>query len=389
MLTALLADRLFAGDGDAVRPGCVVVENGVIRSVGDAAPPAGSRVIALKDATLLPGLIDAHTHVSIMPSLGNQIEQFKLPADVQLASARSNVLADLLSGVTTLRIMGQEFDVDFRLRDEIEQGRTIGPRLLCAGVQLAKPDSHGHAITSVETLDDIEALAERNIARGAALLKIFVTGGVASAGTWLTQSPFSHEEVARAAAVAHRHGVKLAAHAHGGAGARVAVEAGLDTLEHGSLLDDELIELVARRGVAIVGTFSVLFHPSGIMAGDAAVPAVIEKARQVGELVERTWRKILQTDIPIAVGSDSMHGCLAFDVMQLVRFGATPARALRAATAGGAEVCGIGGSTGALRPGLRADILAVRGNPLEDIRAIASPLLVMKAGRVVHAVERI
>jgi len=386
---ALVADRVFTADpadGDRAAPGCVVVDEGVIRDVRRE-PPPDVQVVRLEGATLLPGLIDAHTHVSIVPSLGNQIDQFKLPVEVQLATARVSLLLDVYSGVTTMRIMGQELGVDFQVRDEVEAGRAVGPSLLCAGVQLAKPNSHGHAITSVETLEDIEALAERNVASGAALLKIFVTGGVASAGTWLGQSPFSHDEIRRAADVAHRHGLKLAAHAHGGFGARVAIESGLDTLEHGSLLDDELIALAVERGVAIVGTFSVLFHPSGILAGDAANAAVMEKARNVGDQVERTWRKILQADLRVAVGSDSMHGCLAFDVIQLVRFGATPARAIRAATSDGAEVCGVADSRGALRPGLRADILAVRGNPLDDIRALASPVLVMKQGRVVHALD--
>lgn len=390
MVLALAADRVFTADpadGDRAAPGCVVVDGGVIRDVRRE-PPPGVQVVRLEGATLLPGLVDAHTHVSIVPSLGNQIDQFKLPVEVQLATARASLLLDVYSGVTTMRIMGQELGVDFQVRDEVEAGRAVGPSLLCAGVQIAKAGSHGHALTSVGGADDIEALARRNLARGAALLKIFVTGGVASAGTWLGQSPFSHEEVRRAADVAHAHGAKLAAHAHGGLGARVAIESGVDTLEHGSLLDDELIDLARRHGVAIVGTFSILYHPAGIETGDASVPAVMAKVHEVRGQVEATWRKIVASGVTIALGSDSMHGCLAFDIIQLVRFGASPGQALRAATSVGAKVCGVP-DRGALRPGLRADILAVSGNPLEDIRQIACPRLVMKQGRIVHAIERI
>jgi imidazolonepropionase-like amidohydrolase len=130
----------------------------------------------LAGSTLLPGLIDSHSHVSIVPSRGDQLGQMRLPAEVQLATARSNVLADLLSGVTTLRVMGQELDVDFLLRDEIASGATLGPDLVCAGVQVTKDGAHGHALTAVRNEAEIDALVERNVAQGAGLVKIFTTG---------------------------------------------------------------------------------------------------------------------------------------------------------------------------------------------------------------------
>ena len=210
-------------------------------------PPrhAACRCIELRGATLLPGLIDAHTHVSIMPSRGNQIEQMKQPAAEQLATARSNVLTDLLSGVTTLRVMGQELDVDFLLRDEIADRETMGPELVCAGVQLAKPGGHGHALTAVTSEADIVQLIDRNAAKGAGLIKIFTTGGVSSVSTSSGDCPFTPEEVRCAADAAHRHGLKLASHAHGGFGARLAIENGVDTIEHAVLFDDALIEEAA------------------------------------------------------------------------------------------------------------------------------------------------
>ena len=385
MRLAIQSDRIFTALSDAAESGVVVVEDGVISDIVPSLPSDGTPVLRLQGTTLLPGFIDAHSHVSIVPSRGNQIGQMMLPVDVQLATARSNILTDLLSGVTTLRSMAQELDVDFLVRDEVASGATLGPDLVCSGVQLAKPGAHGHAITAVAGEADIEALVARNAARGAGLIKIFVTGGVSSVASRQEDSPFSGREIRCAADAAHRHGLKLAAHAHGGRGAALAIDNGVDTIEHGVLLDDQMIDGAARRRLAIVGTFSIQDHPAGIQAGEAATPAILDKLRDVRASVATTWRRILATGgIRVAIGTDSMHGCLAFDIARLVDFGASPARALRAATVDGAAVCGLG-DRGALTPGRRADLVAVRGNPLDDIHAVASPAFVMKKGRTVVA----
>ncbi len=383
MRQALVADRVFTAQSDEADTLVVVIADGVIVGVEPTLPEDGTPVLRLPGATLLPGLIDAHTHVSIVPSRGNQIEQMKLPLVQQLAAARVNVLADLLSGVTTLRVMGQELDVDFLLRDEIRTGQTLGPDLMCAGVQLAKRGGHGHALTAVASEDDIVRLVEANLAKGAGLIKIFTTGGVSSVASSPSDCLFTAREVQCAADAAHRHGVKLASHAHGGAGARLAMENGVDTIEHGALFDQELIALAAARGATMVGTFSILDHPAGIEAGDGGRPEIVGKLHESRGRVRTAWSGILDAGLPIAVGTDSMHGCLAFDLARLVELGASPARALRAATSGGARVCGLR-DRGSIAPGLRADFVAVLGNPLEDIRAIAAPVFVMKAGRVVH-----
>jgi imidazolonepropionase-like amidohydrolase len=382
----LLPDRVFTARSDAAEEGLVVtVADGFISRVDRGEPPEGATILRLPGTTLLPGLIDAHTHVSIVPSRGNQIEQMKLPVVEQLATARVNVQADLLSGVTTLRVMGQELDVDFLLRDEILAGRTLGPDLICAGVQIAKTGGHGHALTAVASEDDIVRLVDANAAKGAGLIKIFTTGGVSSVASSQGDCPFTPREVRCAADAAHRHGLKLASHAHGGTGARLAMEHGVDTIEHGVLFDEALIALARERRVTVVGTFSILDHPAGIGAGDATRPEIVGKLRESRGRVTAAWNGILAAGLPIAVGTDSMHGCMAFDITRLVELGASTARALRAATIDGARVCGLT-DRGSIAPGQRADLVAVLGNPLEDIRAVSAPVFVMKAGRVVHTV---
>jgi imidazolonepropionase-like amidohydrolase len=385
MRVALVADRLFTARSDSTESGVVIVDGDRIDGIVLAVPEDGTPVLRLPGTTLLPGLIDAHTHVSIVPSRGNQIEQLKLSAEEQLATARANVLADLFAGVTTLRVMGQERDVDFRLRDEIALGETLGPDLVCAGVQLAKAGGHGYALTSVTSEGDIQRLVQANAAKGAGLIKIFTTGGVSSIATSQADCPFTAREIQSAADAAHRHGLKLAAHAHGGDGARLAIENGVDTIEHGVLLDDALIDLAAGRGLSVVGTFSILDHPGGIEFGDAGRPEIVGKVQETRVRVGKTWQRILRSGVTVAVGTDSMHGCLAFDIARLAEYGATPARALRAATIDGARVCGLS-DRGAIAAGMRADLIAVLGNPLDDLRSLARPVYVMKAGTVVHRV---
>jgi len=388
MAFALRASRIFTGADAALLPGVVVIEDGVIRAVGLAESPPGIETLDLGDATLLPGLVDAHTHVSIVPGDGNQIEQLRRPAERQLAEARRLVLRDLEAGVTTMRVMGQERDVDFLLQQEIESGATPGPRLVCAGVQMAKPESHGHALTGVRDEEEIARLAEANIAKGAGLLKLFATGGVSSIGTDPRDCPFTVREIRRAADIAHRHGIRLAAHAHGGEGARRAIEAGVDTIEHGAALDEPLIASIADRGVAVVATLSILYHPDGIEKGDAASDEIMDKLGRARTTAARTWRRLVRAGIPYAVGTDSMHGLLAFDLAKLVELGATPFEALQAATVRGAEVCGLAGRCGRLAPGFEADLLAVAGNPLCDISALEHPLLVVRAGRMAFRAAR-
>ncbi|HEY0876439.1 MAG TPA: amidohydrolase family protein [Vicinamibacterales bacterium] len=373
------AARLFTGD-QVMAPGTVVLNGPVIEWVGGGVPPMPVRLEDLGDATLLPGLIDAHSHVSIDPAAGDQIGQLRRSADARLASARLRLPIDLASGVTTMRVMGEEDGVDLQIAQEIASGALAGPDLICAGVQIAREGHHGHALTGVSGEAGITLLARGNVSRGARALKIFATGGISSSGT-ADAAPFTAAEIACAAAVAREHGVPLAAHAHGGAGLRHAIEGGVDTIEHAAALDDASLDRILARGLMVVGTFSILYHPDGIARGDAANPEIVTKLRAARETMERSWRAIVASGARIAVGTDSMHGRLAFDIARLVDFGATPQTALTAATIGGAEACGLT-DRGRLAPGLRADVVAVHGDPFTDISCLVEPRLVIANGHV-------
>jgi imidazolonepropionase-like amidohydrolase len=375
---AYRAARLFTGS-KILTPGTVVLRDGLIEWVGSGEPPLPVLVRDLGDATLLPGLIDAHSHLSIDPGAGDQIGQLRRPIDVQLASARRHAPLDLASGVTTLRVMGEEGGVDFRIRDEVGRGALAGPDLVCAGVQIARQGHHGHALTGVDDEDGITALALRNVRSGARVLKIFATGGISSSGT-SEAPPFTAREIACAAAVAHENGILLAAHAHGGPGALAAIEGGVDTIEHAAAIDEACLDGILKHDLIVVGTFSILYHPDGIERGDRTNPEVQAKLAAARETMERSWRSILASGARIALGTDSMHGRLAFDIARLVEFGASVETALMAATVGGAAACGLS-DRGRLAPGLRADLIAVPGDPFVDITRLAEPMLVVSAGR--------
>jgi imidazolonepropionase-like amidohydrolase len=234
-------------------------------------------------------------------------------------------------------------------------------------------------LTGVRDEAGITALARRNVRAGARVLKIFATGGISSSGA-AGEAPFTAREIACAAAVAHESGIRLAAHAHGGPGALAAIEGGVDTIEHAAAIYDRCLEGIVRRNLMVVGTFSILYHPEGIERGDRANPEVLAKVRDARVTMERSWRSIVAAGARIAVGTDSMHGRLAFDIGKLVEWGATAREALSAATVGGAEACGLA-DRGRLAAGLRADVVAVRGDPFTDIATLASPMLVVRNGR--------
>ncbi len=383
MRTAFHPDRIFTAESDELSEGYVVVEDGRIQAIRSDPPGDVSQCVRLPGATMLPGLINAHSHVSIIPSRGDQIGQLRLPIDEQLAASRSNMLCELLSGATTLRVMGQELGVDFALREEIQSGAIPGPDLLCAGRPIAKSGHHGHALTSVSSAAEIEELALDNIRQGARLLKVFATGGVSSSGTLESDCPFSLDELRLVCRIAHENGLPVAAHALVGEGVGRAIEAGVDTIEHASLVDQSLIDSLAARRSSVVGTFSIVFHPAGLESESQANPEVGAKLERVRPRIGECWRKIVDSGLPIALGTDSVHGAMAFEIARLVEFGASEAQALQSATRIGAEVCRLK-DRGTIQPGLRADLIAVLGNPLEDIRSVANPILVVQEGRTVH-----
>lgn len=384
-LTAIVAGQLFDGTGADPQPDHVVLVDGqVIAASGPrdrVAIPPDAEVIDLTSCFVMPGLVDAHSHASIVPGLGNQPGQLREPAERQLIRAVVNLRRDLRAGTTTMRVMAEEYFLDILLREAVEAGQIPGPRLLVAGRGLTASNGHGRGLSAFDGPDEVRRGARQNLAAGADFLKIFATGGVSSGRSGLDYAVYSREEVRAAVEEAERVGTYVAAHAHGGKGLRLALEEGVRTVEHGALIGDEDIDLMLKKGAWLVSTQAVLFHSTGIEQGDATRPEIMAKLTHARQVVTKGFPKVLRSGIPLAIGTDSMHGLMAFELEKLVEFGMSPKDALVAATRRGAEVCRVADKVGTLEVGKLADVVAVRGNPLQDIRAMYDVVFVMKAGR--------
>ena len=383
---------LFDGTGTGpLTDATVVIADGRISAVGPAdrtvAPP-GAPVLDLRDRFVMPGLVDAHSHISIVPAKGNQVGQLREPAVPQALRATANLRRDLAAGTTTLRVMAEEHFLDADVRDAIEAGTVVGPRLLCATRGITASNGHGRAISAFDGVDEIRRGVRENFQRGADHVKIFATGGVSTVSTTLEASVYSREEIRAAVEEARRVGKYAAAHAHGGAGLRLAVEEGVATIEHGALVTDDDVALMIDRQVWLVCTFAILFHPTGIEQGDATRPAIMEKVRWAREVVSRNFPRVLGSGLRFAAGTDSMHGLMPYELETLVRFGVTARDALLAGTRWGAEACRVAGEVGTIEPGKRADLIGVDGDPLADITALRRVDFVMKDGVAHHPLSR-
>ena len=386
---AIRCGTLFDGTGGApLRDAGIIVQDGRITAVGRAdatAAPAGARTLDLSQRFVMPGLIDCHTHASIVPGLGDQLGQLCRGPVPQALAATRNLRQDLASGTTTMRLMGEEHFVDIDIREAIEAGVITGPKLLVAGRGLAANNGHGRALTSYDGVDEVRRGARENLRRGANHVKIFVTGGVSSPGPMPTASAYTREEIRAAVEEADRVGTYAAAHAHGGPGLLLAVREGVRTIEHGALATDEDIALMIERRVWLICTFAIFMHPTGIEQGDGHRSSIMDKVRSARRIVAESFPRHLASGVRFACGTDSMHGLMPFEMQTLVRFGVSPVDALLAGTRWGAEACRIDDQVGTIQPGKRADLIALDGDPLKDMAALERVSLVMKNGVVYDA----
>lgn len=386
MATAITADWLWDGTGrEAIRNGAVLLDRERIVAVGTADAltiPSDATVINRPGEFLMPGLIDAHTHITIIPGLGNQIGQLLQPIERQTMRGVGNLRRMLDSGVTTARIMGEENWLDVAFKEEVAHGTVDGPRLLVSTRMITQSNGHGRALSAFDGVDEIRKAARQNLHAGANFLKIFITGGVSSTrGGGITKASYSREEMRVCVEEAERAGTYVAAHAIGGPGIRLGVEEGIRTIEHAAMATDDDLALIVDKGAWVVLTQAILLHPTGIEQGDRNNPAIMAKLHAARAQSAERFRAIVSSGVRLAVGTDSMHGLLPFEVQCLVDWGAPNGDALLAATRWAAECCRVEDQVGTLEAGKLADVITVAGNPLEQISDIAETRLVMKGGR--------
>ena len=403
--TVLRAARLIDGTGaPMVTNAVIVVTDDRIVAVGPAASvavPAGARVVDLGDVTLLPGFIDAHTHITGR-TLGDPMADLAVVKDyasyaaiVGVANARSTLMA----GFTSIRVVGSGNFDDMALRQAITDGRVPGPRMENAGHAIGITGGHcdengyrpgliqlGPNDGVADGAEQVRHAVRYQVKGGADVIKMCATGGVLSEGDAVGATQYSYEEAKALVDEATKLGRKVAAHAHGTEGIKIAVRAGVASIEHGSFLDEEGARMMAQRGTYLVPTMMAgeaveRFARSGVLKGLRA-----EKALAAGAAMRHATKIAVANRVPIALGTDAgviPHGTNAREFGLLVEWGGlTPMAALNAGTLNAAKLLGWDARVGSLAAGKLADIVAVPGDPLADIHATERVSFVMKGGVV-------
>ena len=369
---------LIDGSGGAPRPGAVVeVRDGRISAVHDQAPASMPAPLDWGAFTVLPGLIDAHDHLTL--DLGDEELQSREPETWTVLKAAATAKRVLAAGITTLRDCGARRHLDLQVRTAIASGLIPGPRVVVSGVPLTITGGACWFLGGeVDGPTEIRRLIREQAKAGVDWIKVFVTGGAASKGANMLRAAFSAEDLRIIVAEAHELERRVVVHCHGGPGARFAVEAGADTIEHGVYFTRDDLELLAARGVPLVITYGV--YEQGMLSPD--VPAFFkDKCVEVMARYVTTIATAREVGVRIAVGTDTVHRDLVAELRALEKAGYRAAEALQACTGWAADVLGLP-LVGRVQPGNAADLVAVDGNPLEDIAAVGRVRAVMQAGRL-------
>jgi imidazolonepropionase-like amidohydrolase len=394
--TIVRAGRLLdVRSGKMLTNQAIVIEDGKIVSVGpDPSATGDAKVIDLSSKTVLPGLIDAHTHITFDPRFGYDRLAISVPREALIGAKNARVT--LLAGFTTIRNLGATEFADIALRDAINAGDVPGPRIDASGPALSITGGHcddnllpyeWHA-TSAGVADGVEHVQHKVrevIKYGSDVIKICATGGVLSLGDNPQHSQFTQAELAAMVADAHRLGRKVAAHAHGAEGIRWASEAGADSIEHGSYIDDTGIAAMKQHGTYLVPT---VYLGDWFLENSSKlnVPApMLAKARQVVPEARKNLAHAFASGVKVGFGTDAAvypHGLNAHEFAVMVQLGLTPLQAIQAATVNDADLLGWSDKVGVLEPGHFADIIAVDGDPLADVTTLERVRFVMKGGVV-------
>jgi imidazolonepropionase-like amidohydrolase len=374
-------------------------EAGVITAVGAAsstALPAGVTAVDLSKSTCLPGLIDVHTHLTSDPQ-NSGYKGLGVSVPREAVTGVKNARMTIEAGFTTVRNVGAEEFTDVAVRDGVNAGEVVGPRMLVSGPALGITGGHcdenllpyQYHYKGQGVADGPWAAREKVrevIKYGADVIKICASGGVLSKGDLPGAPQYTLEEMQAIAAEAHKLGRKVAAHAHGTESIKDAIRAGIDSIEHSSLIDDEGIRLAKEHGTYLVFDIYNDDYILGMGEKVGMLPESIEKEKKIGKLQRANFRKAFEAGAKIAYGTDSgvyPHGDNAKQFSTMVEFGMKPVDAIQAATVNAAELIGWGDKVGALEKGHYADVIAVDGDPLGDVKVLENVKFVMKGGKVV------
>lgn len=403
-VTYLVAGALLdVGSGEMLQNQAIIIVGDRITKIGsssDLTRPDGSILIDLTDFTVLPGLIDAHTHLNSRHNLhGYRALEVSAPRTAIYGVIGAE--ATLMAGFTTVRDVGAEYYADIALRDAIEAGEIIGPRMKVSGPPLGMTGGHCDSNLLPPRFQQrsqgvadgpwaVRAKVRENIKYGVDLIKFCATGGVLSKGTEVGAVQYTFDEMAALVDEAHSHGRRVAAHAHGTEGIKRAIRAGVDSVEHVSLIDDEGLRLAIQAGTALVMDIYVddYIIAQGELAG--ILPESLDKSRQVAVNMRENMQRAHAAGANVVFGTDSgvyPHGDNAIQFAYMVRYGMSPLDAIRSATLKAAALLDMDEDVGSVAPGHYADLIAVRGNPLDDVTVLEDVRVVIKGGKVIKSLD--
>ena len=402
--TVIHAGLLINGESSVPSPEMsIVIEGSKIQAIetGYITPDSEDEFIDLSGYTVLPGLMDMHVHLSSEYSKNSYQERISLNAGDYAIRAVSNAEKTLMAGFTSVRNLGDRGGVSISLRNAIKKEIVIGPRIFSSGTTIASSGGHGDSTNSlnqsltsdpgpaegiVNSVNDASKAVRFRYKEGADLIKITATGGVLSNAKNSQNPQLTEEEISQIVNMAKDYGFKVAAHAHGSEGIKRAVRAGVHSIEHGTLMDDEGMRLMREKGTYYVPTIIAgLWVAEKAQDPDFFPELVRPKAAEIGPQIKSTFGKAYQAGVKIAYGTDtgvSAHGNNATEFKHMVEAGMPPMKAIQSATIEAAKLLGEYDQLGSLVQGKIADIIAVNGNPIEDITALEEVDFVMKSGKI-------
>jgi imidazolonepropionase-like amidohydrolase len=388
--------RLIDGTGQTIEPATVIVREHTIATAGPSrttSMPRGATRVNGRGLTLLPGLIDCHVHLCWRgeADVVKAVEQ-ETPIETLLKASRS-AGQTLDAGVTTVRDVGSRDHLIFALKKAIDNGLTPGPRIIGAGLAICMVGGHLRRVIAqeVEGVEQVRQVVRQQIVAGAEVIKVIASGGVLTPGTAPEQAQMTLDELSAAVDEAKRAGRKVAAHAHGASGMKNAIHAGVHSIEHATLMDEEAAGLFEKHAVYMVPTLSALATTGACRRGCGIPDDALEKAKAMTKRHQSSFRQAHERGLLIAMGTDAgtpfnYHGDNAQELERMVAYGMSPMEAILTSTSAAARLIGIDDQVGTIEPGKQADIVLIEGNPLKKINLLRDRsriVGVMKAGRFV------